>query len=165
MAKKAGKGKKDGAKKDGSKKGKDGKGKKGKKKAVSLAPVAVKTGKGASVGEVAAQFVQMFNANPGQDGLIWDALFHKKFTSTEGGMRWEGRKAVEAKGADFSSKHEVNSCVCEGPYVGTTAFGVKYTVQMTVKADGSKINMSELAVYDVKDGKVVAEQFLYGMPG
>jgi len=158
MAKKAGKSKK-------GKGGKASKGKKGKKKAVSQVPQVVKPGKGASVGEVGAQFVQMFNASPGNHTAIWDALFHKKFTSTEGGMRWEGRKAVEAKQADFDSKHELHSCVCEGPYVGTTEFGVKFIADMTVRADGSRTQMSELAVYDVKNGKVVGEQFLYGMPG
>lgn len=158
MAKKASKGKN----------GKTGKnktkGKKGKKKAVSLAPVAVKPGKGAAVGEVAAQFVQMFNANPGNEKAIWDALFHKKFASVEGGMRWEGRKAVEAKCADFYAKSEVHSCVCDGPFVGTSAFGVRFTVDMTDRASGKRMQMTELAVYDVKNGKVVQEQFLYGMP-
>ena len=154
MAKKAGK----------SKKGKSDKGKKGKKKTESLAPVAVKPGKGAPVGEVAAQFIQMFNAAPGNDQAIWDALFHKKFTSTEGGMCWSGRKAVEAKSADFSSKNEIHSCACEGPYVGTHGFGVKFTVDMSDRASGQRMQMTELAFYRVKNGKVVEEEFLYGPP-
>ena len=143
MAKKTGK----------SKKGKNGKGTKDKKakkpknKAASLVPTQVSTGKGASVGEVATQFVQMFKAAPANEAAIWDALFHKKFSSTEGGLCWQGRKAVEAKAADFNAKHEVHACTCEGPYVGTNAFGVKYVVDMTVRATGQKLQMAELAHY------------------
>ena len=154
MAKKAGK----------SKKGKGQKGKKGKKKAASLAPVPVKAGKGTPVGEVATQFVTMFKAAPGNDKAIWDALFHKKFTSTEGGICWEGRKAVEAKAADFYSKNEVHSCTCEGPYVGTHGFGVKFVIDMTDRASAQRMQMSEMAYYRVKNGKVVEEEFLYGLP-
>lgn len=142
----------------------DKKSKKGKKGAAVLAPSPVKTGKGAPVGEVAAEFVRLFNASPGNDGAIWDALFHKKFCSIEGGMCWEGRKAVEAKGADFYSKNEVHSASCEGPYVGTTGFGVKFTVDMTCRQTGQRQTMSELAFYRVKNGKVVEEQFFYGCP-
>ena len=163
MAKKSGKSKK--GEKKGGKKGQKKGAKKGAKK-VSLAPTPVKTGKGASVGEVASKFVAMFNAQPGNDKAIWDALFHKKFTSTEGGMTWHGRKAVQAKGDEFTSKHDIHSCLCEGPYTGTTGFGVKYTVDMTVKENGQRMQMTELAYYKVKNGKVVEEEFLYGpMPG
>lgn len=166
MAKKKGgkkdSGKKDSAKKAGGKKGEKKARKKAARKAASLAPIPVKAGKGAPVGEVASQFVQMFNAQPGNDKAIWDALFHKKFTSTEGGMVWDGRKAVQAKADDFNAKHTVHSCLCEGPYTGTTGFGVKYTVDMTLKENGQRMQMTELAFYKVKNGKVVEEEFCYG---
>jgi hypothetical protein len=155
------------AKKDGkSKKGKSGKGKgkKKKNKTPSLAPTEVKAGKGAPIPEVAAQFVAMFRAQPGNDAAIWDALFHKKFTSTEGGMVWDGRKAVEAKAAEFNAQHEVHSCTVEGPYVGTHGFGVKYVADMTNRASGQRMQMTELAYYRVKNGKVVEEEFLYAAP-
>ena len=126
-----------------------------------LAPSPVKTAR-APVGEVAAEFVRLFNASPGNDGAIWAALFHKKFCSIEGGC--VRRKAVEAKGADFYSKNEVHSASCEGPYVGTTGFGVKFTVDMTCRQTGQRQTMSELAFYRVKNGKVVEEQFFYGCP-
>lgn len=158
---KKGSAKKGSAKKGGAKKG----GAKKAKKAVSLAPTPVKVGKGAPVGEVAAQFVQMFRANPGNDKAIWDALFHKKFESVEGGMRWSGRKAVEAKAADFNARNEVHSCAVEGPFVGTTGFGVKFVAEMSDRTSGNRTQMSELAFYTVRNGKVVEEQFLYGQPG
>ena len=157
MAKKA----KKKAKKAAKKAGKKG-GSKGAKKGASLAPTMLKPGKGASVGEVAGQFVQMFNAQPANEKAIWDALFHKKFASVEGGMVWEGRKAVQAKSDDFYAKNDIHSCTCEGPYVGSTGFGVRFNVDMTDKASGQRVQMSELAVYTVKNGKVVEEQFYYG---
>lgn len=148
------------AKKKAKKAGKKG-AKKGAAKGASLGPTLLKPGKGASVGEVAGRFVQMFNAQPGNDAAIWDALFHKKFTSIEGGMVWQGRKAVQAKGDEFHSRNVVNACTCEGPYVGSTGFGVRFNIDMTDKASGQRVQMSELAVYTVKNGKVVEEQFFY----
>lgn len=161
MAKKAKKKAKKAGQKSGKKAGKKG-AKKAAAKGASLAPTMLKAGKGASVGEVAGQFVQMFNAQPANEKAIWDALFHKKFASVEGGMVWEGRKAVQAKSDDFYAKNDVHSCTCEGPYVGSTGFGVRFNVDMTDKASGQRVQMSELAVYTVKNGKVVEEQFYYG---
>ena len=36
-----------------------------------------------------------------------------------------------------------------------------YTFDVTNKTSGERVNMSEMALYTVKDGKVVAEQFFY----
>jgi hypothetical protein len=36
---------------------------------------------------------------------------------------------------------------------------------MTFKPNGQRNRMSEMALYTVKDGKVVREQFFYNVPG
>ena len=61
--------------------------------------------------------------------------------------------------------YEVNSVNVEGPFVGEDQFAVRYDFETTAKADGTKMRMTEMALYTVKDGKIVREQFYYHAPG
>jgi ketosteroid isomerase-like protein len=36
---------------------------------------------------------------------------------------------------------------------------------VTAKATGQRFQMEEMALYTVKDGKIVGEQFFYNVPG
>lgn len=147
--------KKGGAKKAGDKK---------KSKAKSMEPVPVKTGKGASVAEVAGKFMELFTAagmNPPEE-QIWKALYHKQCRSIEGamGMAWDGLKAMKGKADWWYSQNTLNSVKTEGPFVGATGFGVKYTVDVTCKESGERTMMSEIGLYTVKNGKIVQEEFM-----
>lgn len=156
--------KKHGGKKKASGKKKEAKSGGGKKKADKLAPKAVKTGKGASVAEVAQNFVELFNKQVG-DQAIWDQLFAKGFTSIEGvgtALMWTGKKAVKAKGEAWMSEHAVHGCRTEGPFIGATGFAMKYMMDVERKATGERLHMQEVGVYTVKNGKVVQEEFMYG---
>lgn len=154
---------KSGAKKNAGKK-------KTSKKSRSMEPTPVKTGKGASVGEVASKFMEMFRAsgtNP-PEHEIWKALFHKQCRSIEGGgmnMAWEGLKAMRGKADWWYSQNTLNGVQTEGPYIGATGFGVKYTVDVTCKESGKRSTMTELGFYTVKNGKVVQEEFMGLAPG
>lgn len=44
-------------------------------------------------------------------------------------------------------------------------FAVHFAYDVTAKPSGQRFNMAELALYTVKDGKIVREQFFYHMPG
>lgn len=167
MAKKKSESKKKSAsKKSGSKKSTGTKkdAKKAKAKAKALEPVAIKSGKGASVGEVAGKFMEMFAAaglNPPEE-QIWKALYHKQCRSIEGamGMAWDGLKAMKGKAEWWYSQNTLNSVKTEGPFVGATGFGVKYTVDVTCKESGERTMMSEMGLYTVKNGKIVQEEFM-----
>ena len=52
-----------------------------------------------------------------------------------------------------------------GPYVGEDEFAVHYDYDVTNRPSGQRIQMTEMALYTVKDGKIVREQFFYHMPG
>lgn len=137
--------------------------KKSAKKA-SLAPKTVKTGKGLTPAELGADLVRMFNA--GQWAEIEDKHWSPKITSIEGvgvSLAWEGRKAVRAKNNEWSADHVIHSGTAEGPFVGATGFAVKFHMDVETKSTGQRIAMSEVGVYTVKNGKIVQEEFMYGM--
>ena len=72
-----------------------------------------------------------------------------------------GLEATRAKGAWWEANHEVHSAKIEGPFVNDDQFAVRFTYDITPKATGNRVAMDEVALYDVKDGKIIKETFLY----
>ena len=52
-----------------------------------------------------------------------------------------------------------------GPIVGENQFAVEYDFETTFKPAGQRSRMIEMALYTVKDGKIVREEFFYNVPG
>ena len=73
-----------------------------------------------------------------------------------------GLPTVIGKAQWWMSEHEVHSALVEGPLVSDTRFCVRFKYDVTNKPSGRRMTMDELAVYQVKDGKVVREEFFYG---
>lgn len=135
-----------------------------KAKSAAKGPRSISTGSGANVAEIGSQFVAMFNAAT-PDAKIWESLFAKNWTSIEGfgvGMAFEGRKAVEAKCKEWVDTHEIHGASCEGPFLGATGFAVEFKMDVTDKTTNQRMNMREVAVYTVKNGKIIQEEFMYG---
>lgn len=81
----------------------------------------------------------------------------------EGDMaRVQGRAALEAKGAWWYANHEVHSVDVEGPYVNGDQFVVRFTMDVTPKG-GERMQMDEMGVYTLDNGKIVEERFFYGV--
>lgn len=134
---------------------------KGKSKAKKQ-PYMTSSGKGATPAEIGKQLVSMVNSHT-PEREIWGQLFHKKFESIEGdGSTWTGVKAVAKKGEEWMNQHAIHGVKVEGPFVGATGFGVRYEMDVEVKATGQRFPMTEVGVYTVKNGKVVREEFMYG---
>lgn len=76
-------------------------------------------------------------------------------------MRLEGRAAVEAKGEWWYNAHEVHSVEAHGPYVNGDQFALRFAMDITQKESGQRIQMDEVALYTLKDGKIVEERFFY----
>lgn len=74
-----------------------------------------------------------------------------------------GKAAVAAKGEWWANNHEVLSSKVEGPFINGDQFAVKFDMDVKQKASGQQHHMSEVALYTVKNGKVVEERFLYAM--
>ena len=75
----------------------------------------------------------------------------------------KGLAAVKAKGEWWMANHEVHSATVKGPLVAGSHFTVTFKMDVTVKAQGRRFTMEEVAVYKVVDGKIVYEEFFYNM--
>ena len=73
----------------------------------------------------------------------------------------EGRLQVRKKGEDFVKRIEVfHSGHTTEPLVIGNHFTVGRSKDMTVQGHG-RIHINEIMLYEVKDGKIVLEQFFY----
>jgi hypothetical protein len=75
--------------------------------------------------------------------------------------RVEGAAAVKAKSDWWYGAHEVHSAAAEGPYVNGDQFAMRFAMDVTQKDSGNRVQMTEVGLYTMKDGKVVEEKFLY----
>ena len=73
----------------------------------------------------------------------------------------KGIDAIRGKGQWWADNNEVHSATVAGPFVGDDQFAVYYSFDSTFKPTGQRNVMEEMALYTVKDGKVVREQFFY----
>lgn len=79
--------------------------------------------------------------------------------------RAEGMEAAGKKGEWWENTFEVHSTEVSEPTVAENWFSVRFDMDTTHKASGQRSQSSEIAVYQVKEGKIVQEQFFYDMPG
>ena len=75
----------------------------------------------------------------------------------------KGLAAVKQKGEWWQANHEVHACKVEGPLVAGAHFALTFKLDVTFKPEKRRFLMEEVAIYKVKDGKVVYEQFFYDM--
>jgi ketosteroid isomerase-like protein len=116
-----------------------------------------------SVQDVAQDFVYLYNA--GQYDEIASKYWSDDVTSIEnmeGPMaRVEGKAAVQGKSDWWFGAHEVHSSTCAGPYVNGDQFAVRYSIDVTNRESGQRVQMDEVGVYTVRNGKIVEERFFY----
>jgi len=80
----------------------------------------------------------------------------------EGPMaRVEGRAAVDAKSAWWCANHTQHAVTTEGPYVNGDQFALRFAMDITPKDTGQRTSHTEIALYTVRDEKVVEERFFY----
>jgi ketosteroid isomerase-like protein len=75
-----------------------------------------------------------------------------------------GIEAVRQKNEWWFDNNELNSYEVNRPFVGGDQFAVQYLLDTTFKPTGQRSVMTEMALYTVKDGKIVREQFFYNAP-
>lgn len=85
----------------------------------------------------------------------------------QGGERiTEGLEGVRGKNQWRSENHEIHSAKVSGPYPhGEDKFAVRFEYDITNKPSGMRMQMDEVGVFTVKDGKVIREEFFYDMGG
>lgn len=102
-----------------------------------------------------------------------DSLYSPKIVSIEAGStspdmpaRMEGIEAIKGKAAWWEQNHEVHKAEAEGPYPHGDRFIVHFKYDITAKGGpmaGKRMTLDETALYTVKDGKVIHEEFFYAM--
>lgn len=116
--------------------------------------------------DVANRFNEL--AHSGQWELIQQELFSDDAESIEpphanntGMPNAKGREDIKKKGANFNQMvEEMHGGFSSTPIVAGNHFAVGMGMDVTMKGVG-RTKMDEIAVYQVKDGKIVKEQFFY----
>ncbi len=84
----------------------------------------------------------------------------------EGGMDrvFTGLEALKGKHAWWNANTEMHAFSVDGPFFhDDDRFGLIFEIDVTMKDSGQRMQMKELAIYTVQDGKIVREEF-YNTP-
>jgi hypothetical protein len=118
--------------------------------------------------ELGKQLVEL--ANAGRDSEFVDRYYDDRIVSIEGQgseampARLEGIAAIRGKHRWWYDNNEIHSTRATGPFVGhrSDQFVVQFEMDVTPKG-GTRMQMSEVGLFTLKNGKVVQEEFLYLM--
>lgn len=73
----------------------------------------------------------------------------------------KGKKALDQKGAAFAAMiEERHSGSYSDPIIAGNYFTTAMVLHATIKGQG-RMTMEEICVYEVKDGKIITEQFFF----
>jgi len=117
-----------------------------------------------STEEVATKLVE--HCRKGEWMKAVDNLYAKDIVSVEahemGSMPAEMRGIDHVRGKTewWEKNMQVHSAKVAGPFVARDSFVVQFDVDVTDKASNKRMQMSEVGIYKVKDGKVAREEFL-----
>ena len=120
--------------------------------------------------EVGKKLVELCQQNKHMEVL--DTLYSPNIVSIEPfappgkPTRMDGIAAVRGKSEWWFANHEIHGGTTEGPWPHGDRFIVRFTMDITAKNGpmaGQRFQMAEAALYTVKDGKIVQEEFFYHM--
>ncbi len=94
-----------------------------------------------------------------------EELYHKDAVSHEPPQSpfptAKGLEGIKTKGKNFQSMIKENhGGYLTDPVVGGNHFSLGMGMDVTMK-DGNRLKLDEICVYQVKDGKIILEQFYY----
>ena len=114
--------------------------------------------------EVADRLSQLFKEykwNEAQEELFSDDAQSIEPPGSQGLETVKGLEAIKKKGEDFNnSVEEMHGGYVSEPLVAGRYIAVAMGMDVTMKGAG-RMKMDEIALYEVKDGKIVKEQFFY----
>ena len=114
--------------------------------------------------EVAQKVVELTRKQAWREAV--DQLYADDIVSVEaqamggGSPETKGIEGMRGKVDWWVNTMEVHSFKVSGPFVAHDRFVVQYDVEATDKESKKRIQMSEVGVYTVKNGKIVREEFL-----
>ena len=114
--------------------------------------------------EVAKKVMELVQKQAWHEAI--DTLYSKDIVSVE--ARGSDGESAEKRGLDqvrgktdwWVKAMEIHNFRVSGPFVAHDRFVVQYDIDATEKESKKRMQMSEVGVYTVEDGKIVREEFL-----
>jgi ketosteroid isomerase-like protein len=89
-----------------------------------------------------------------------DAVSLEPYETPAFAKETKGLDAIREKGKKWQEMvQEYHGGTVSDPLLADSSFAVTMSMDITMK-DGKRMNMKELCIYHVKDGKIVSEQFI-----
>ena len=117
--------------------------------------------------EIANKMVELCRQGKNMEAL--NTLFADDVVSVEAaaapgmGREARGLAAVKAKGEWWLANHEIHSASLTGPWPHDDRFIVGFQYDLTNKPSGQRMKMDEVGLYQIRNGKIVREEFFYNM--
>jgi ketosteroid isomerase-like protein len=117
--------------------------------------------------DIANKLVNLCKQGKNDEAL--NTLYADDAVSVEAGMPpgmdpvAKGKAAIKAKGDWWLDNHEVHSAAVTGPWPHGELFIVGFQYDVTNKPSKQRFKMDEMALYTIKNGKIVREEFFYHM--
>jgi hypothetical protein len=114
--------------------------------------------------QVAQKVVELVRKQAWHEAL--DTVYDKDIVSVEArtmdgsSAETRGMKGVRGKVDWWLENMQVHSFKASGPFVAHDRFVVQYDADVTDKNSKKRMQLSEVGVYTVKNGKIVREEFL-----
>ncbi|HEU5058708.1 MAG TPA: nuclear transport factor 2 family protein [Kofleriaceae bacterium] len=115
--------------------------------------------------EVGKKLVELCNSGKAEEAM--KTLYSPEIVSVEAQAmpnmpaEMRGLSAVLEKGKWWNDNHVIHSSTCKGPFPHGDRFACLFAFDVTNKPSNQRFQMEEVAVYTVKDGKIVREEFFY----
>ena len=119
--------------------------------------------------EVANQLVAL--CRQGKNDEAVSTLFADDAVSVEavampgGSQEASGIAAIKGKGEWWRANHEIHAASVTGPWPHGDRFVVGFQYDVTFKPTGQRMQMDEVGLFTIQDGKIVREEFFYTMGG
>lgn len=115
--------------------------------------------------DVANKYVSLCRAGKNEEVLKTlfadDAVSIEAMAMPEMPQEARGLAAIKAKGDWWSNNHEVHSASVWGPWPNGDRFIVGFRFDVTNKPSGKRIQMEEAALFTLRNGKIIREEFFY----
>jgi hypothetical protein len=114
--------------------------------------------------QVAKKVVELTRKQAWKEAV--ESLYGKDIVSVEaranetGSPETRGIDGIRGKVDWWIDAMQTNSLNVHGPFVAHDRFVVQYDIDVTDKQSKNRMQISEVGVYTVKDGKIVREEFL-----